>query len=233
MPAHSVDNFASWISIAVGLLVAILLMLGIIPKHAVSFFERRVIALAGKRTLLLVLIPALSFIVNTTIARRNGIPRAQVQDEHSYLLAADTFAQGRVTNPTPACWEHFETPHELMRPSYMSKYPPGQGLALAVGQVLTGVPIVGIWLTTAAACAMIYWMLLGFVSPPWAMLGGFVAVLHPQLIQWSQNYWGGIGCRAGRCAGAGGMGPIDVGGLLHASPHVGNRAGDSRQQPAV
>lgn len=183
----SVDNFADGLSVLIALLAVVPLAMGSIPRRTIAAFE----SIAQRRIFLLLLIPALSFTVNMLIAFKNGIPRVLVQDEHSYLLAADTFAHGRLTNPTPPFWEHFETPHELMQPTYMSKYPPGQGLALALGQALAGLPIVGIWLTTAAACAMIYWMLLGFVPPPWAMLGGFVAVLHPQLIQWSQNYWGG------------------------------------------
>lgn len=189
MPAITTDNFASLLSLGGAALAAGLLL--VVPRGAIVAVEGMIRSIANRRVVLLVLIPALSFVVNAAITLKNGIPRPRVQDEFSYLLAADTFAHGRLTNPTPAFWEHFETPHELMRPTYMSKYPPGQGIALAVGQVLENMPIVGVWLTTATACAAIYWMLLGFVSPPWAMLGGFVAAIHPELIAWSQNYWGG------------------------------------------
>src|ERR1019366_2007170 len=96
-----------------------------------------------------------------------------------------------LTNPSPVFPEHFETPQELMRPTRMSKYPPGQGCALMVGQIISGEPIIGAWISTALACFVVYWMLLAFVRLPWAFVGGVVAALHPQLLDWSQNYWGG------------------------------------------
>jgi hypothetical protein len=88
-------------------------------------------------------------------------------------------------------WVHFESFHIIQRPTYASKYPPGQGLTLALGQVLTGYPIVGVWLSTAAACAAVYWMLLAW-APAWlALVGGLMTALHPGILYWSQIYWGG------------------------------------------
>ncbi len=115
-----------------------------------------------------------------------------IHDEFSYLLAADTFCEGRLTNPTHPHWQHFESFHIIQQPSYASKYPPGQGLFLALGQWATGHPIAGVWLLSALTAAACYWMLLGWVSPRWAFVGGVIYVLHPgyQLF-WGQSYWGG------------------------------------------
>src|SRR5271154_1491448 len=145
-----------------------------------------------KRALITCIVILASLAGRAALLRYIPIPEPGVQDEFSYLLAADTFASGRLTNPTPPLWTHFETIHELMRPSYQSKFPPAQGLALAMGQVVFGHPWFGVWLSVAAMTAAIYWACAGWLPNRWALLGGVVALLKVGMITyWSTSYFGG------------------------------------------
>lgn len=119
------------------------------------------------------------------------LPAPQFHDEFSYLLAGDTFARGRLTNPTHPLWEFFETFQVLAQPTYASKYPPGQGMFLAIGQVIAREPIVGVWLSTALACAAIAWMAQAALARRWSTLCGLLAATHPQVLDWNWSYWGG------------------------------------------
>jgi len=140
-----------------------------------------------------VLVAAFSgFTINAWVSLRVRSPEPAIHDEFSYLLAADTFAQGRLTNPTHPLWRHFESFHIIHEPSYQSKYPPGQAMVLALGQGVGGHPRVGLWLSMAAAAAALCWMLQGWIPSRWAFAGVLVWLLHPKFTAWwGQTYWGG------------------------------------------
>jgi hypothetical protein len=118
------------------------------------------------------------------------LPKPAVTDEFSYLLAADTFSHGRLTNPTHPMWIHFETFHELFHPTYASMYPPGQGLVLALGQIFHA-PWSALWIGMAVLCGLITWALWAWLEPPWAIAGGLLAALQLTDSYWTETYFGG------------------------------------------
>lgn len=115
-----------------------------------------------------------------------------VHDEFSHLLLADTFAHGRLTNPTPPHWVHFETFHEIQTPTYCSIRPPGPALPLALAEVLTGQPWLGVLFGVGVMCATIAWMLQQYVSRTWALVGGVLSGIQYGIVSsWMNSYWGG------------------------------------------
>ena len=157
-----------------------------------SSIERAFGRLARKRGLAVASVGIGVFLLRLAILPFCPIPLPFVPDDFSFLLAADTFAHGRLTNPTPAMWVHFESIHITMNPTYTSMYFPLTGLVMAAGKVLAGHPWYGLLVTTALMCAAICWALQAWLPPSWALLGGVLVILRIGLFSyWINAYHGG------------------------------------------
>lgn len=162
------------------------------PDCGARFFgrvEKAFARLARRRRLAVVVVGLAALLLRLAILPLCPVPLPFVPDDFSFLLAADTFALGRLTNPTPELWTHFESIHICMQPTYMSMYFPAQGLVLAAAKVLTGQPWFGVLLTGSLMCAALCWMLQAWLPPSWALLGGMLAVLRLALFScWVNSY---------------------------------------------
>lgn len=147
------------------------------------------------------------------------MPTPSGSDDFSYVLLGDTLAHFRLANPPHPFSRFFETVFVLQDPTYSSKFPLGQGLALALGLLLVGHPWAGVLISEGLLCALCYWMLRGWTTRGWATVGGLLAVCQfGPLSPWMNNYYGGAVAGTAGCVVLGALPRLkDTGRLRYAS----------------
>lgn len=169
--------------------VAVLLLAGFVLRKRLS---RLLQSIAARPALSMGLLFALPILLRLALLPRHPVPVPQTSDDFSFLLLADTLAHFRLANPVHPMRRFFETVFVLQEPSYSSIYPLGQGIALALGELVFREPWAGVLISIGSFCALTYWMLRAWVSPVWALVGGLLTVVQfGPLNQWTNNYWGG------------------------------------------
>jgi hypothetical protein len=175
----------------------VLLALGLLAGDFLFFLhrgyavERAFLRFANRRATAALSCAALSMGLRLLLLPLAPIPDPTIPDEFSYLLGAQTFLAGRLTNPVPPAWHHFESFHINVVPTYQTMYPPAPSLFMAAG-MLFGSPWWGVWLSTGLLCAAVCWALQPFIGNRYALLaGGYCALKYTLGTNLGDSYWGG------------------------------------------
>src|SRR6202140_5340841 len=198
-----------------GVLTVILAAIALLfPNFAKNFFHRgeKILSRLAERRLRALLVLFFSVIAVRLLALPLlPVPTPGIHDEFSYLLMADTFVHGRLSNPAHPLWINFETFHVNWIPTYSSMFPPAQGAVLALGQLL-GHPWIGVLLSNAAMCVAVFWALCAWMPSRWAFLAAVIVALKLGVSSyWINSYWGGAPATIGGALVLGGLGRIRKG----------------------
>jgi hypothetical protein len=179
------------------LLAVVLAGLALISRPWIEPHARK---LAEKTAWCMLLLAVLPVALRLILLPHHPVPSPDLYDEFGHLLVADTLRHFRLANPMHPFHRFFETFFVLQQPTYSSIYPIGPGLAMAIGHAIFGLWWAGVLLAMGAFCSLCYWMLRGWTTPVWALLGGLLAVFEfGPLNQWSNSYWGGHVAAAAGC----------------------------------
>jgi uncharacterized protein (TIGR03437 family) len=186
----STKEIAEWF--AAGLCVVIALCVPRFCSKTLRGLEGAISRLALHRRQALLLCAVLPVLVRFALLPILRVPHPLVADEFGYLLLANTFASGRLTNPTHPLWKFFEAIYTLHQPTYTSIYPVAPAVLLAIPQIFGATPWLGVCLGVGLMCGLICWMLQAWVPPKWALLGGLFVVCRFSIVSaWMNTYWGG------------------------------------------
>jgi hypothetical protein len=176
---------SDWVVLALAILLIVLLVL---TKLAMPYARE-----IGKRTVLCMgLLFGLAVSLRVALLPQSPLPIPSGADDFSYILLGDTLRHLRMANAAHPLHQFFEAVFILQEPTYASIYPLGQGIVLALGQVVFGSYWAGVLISDGVFCALCYWMLRGWVAPIWALAGGLLAVMEfGPLNPWVNSYWGG------------------------------------------
>jgi len=195
LPLHNPIGFGAVDFIELAL--AGLLIVFVLARRPIEAIARN---LAGKTGWCMLFLAGLTIALRLALLSSHPVPTAQGADDYSYLLLGDTLAHFRLANPPHPLHRFFETNFVLQQPSYSSIYPLGPALALAFGQIVFHLPWAGVVLSEALFCALCYWMLRGWVTPGWALIGGLLAICEfGPLCYWMNCYWGSAVSAAAGC----------------------------------
>jgi hypothetical protein len=209
MPLENPIGFGAGDFLELGL-AAFLVALAFVSRPWLEPLARRVAPKTAWCMLLLALLPVA---LRLAMLPRHPAPQPAVYDEFGHLLVADTLRHFRLANPPHPLHRFFETFFVLQTPSYASIYPLGEGATLAIGRAIFGSPWAGVLMTAALLCALCYWMLRGWTTPEWALIGGLLAVLEfGPLNAWTNSYWGGAAVACGGCLAFGALPRVASGG---------------------